>query len=216
MINEAVKTGSKISAGIEGLDDIMGGGFPAVHLYLIEGDPGTGKTTLALQFLLEGVARGEKSLYVTLSESKQELLDVAKSHAWSLDGIEIFELLPEEENLRPDGQYTVFHPSEVELADTTKSVIDEVKRLEPSRVIIDSLSELRMLARDPLRYRRQILSLKQFFVGRKCTVLLLDDRTSEGQDTQLQSIAHGVISLEQLTPAYGASRRRLRVAKLRG
>lgn len=215
MINEAVKTGSKISAGIEGLDDIMGGGFPAGHLYLIEGDPGTGKTTLALQFLLEGVARGEKSLYVTLSESKQELLDVAKSHAWSLDGIEIFELLPEEENLRPDGQYTVFHPSEVELADTTKSVIDEVKRLEPSRVIIDSLSELRMLARDPLRYRRQIMAFKQFFYSCACTVLLIDDRSSGDHDLQLESIAHGVLSLENLAREYGIKRRRVEVIKLR-
>jgi circadian clock protein KaiC len=175
----------RIATGITGLDDILSGGLPAEHLYLIEGDPGTGKTTLALQFLMEGVDAGESCLYITLSESKTELLLAAKSHGWNIDNLEIFELLPDERSLRPEGQYTVFHPSEVELADTTKAVLEQVEKLKPKRVVIDSLSELRMLAQDPLRYRRQILAFKQFFAGSGCTVLLLDDRTSTDRDLQL-------------------------------
>ena len=206
----------RVKTGIAGLDDILGGGFPSNHLYLIEGDPGTGKTTLALQFLLEGARVGEKTLYVTLSESKHELLGVATSHGWSLDQIPIFEMTPPEEELRAEAQYTVFHPSEVELADTMSQVLKQVEEIQPARVIFDSLSELRMLARDSLRYRRQILGLKRYFSGRNCTALLLDDRTAETADLQLQSIAHGVLMLQNLGRDFGINRRRLEVRKLRG
>ena len=203
------------SSSVGGLDAILGGGFPVDRLYLVEGDPGTGKTTLALQYLLEGVRRGEPALYVTLSETHEELTAVAASHGWTLDGITIHEL-SSDETLRPDAQYTAFHPSEVELGDTMNVVFQTLERVRPQRAVFDSLSEMRLLARDPLRYRRQILALKQSFIGRRCTVLLLDDRTAEGGDLQLQSLAHGVIRLEQLAPEYGGARRRLRVVKLRG
>jgi circadian clock protein KaiC len=207
---------NRLKTGIEGLDDVLEGGLPSGHLYLIEGDPGTGKTTLALQFLLSGIASGESALYVTLSESAKELRDVAVSHGWSLDKVQIFEILPDEEALRPERQYTVFHPSEVELGDTTKAIVAKVEEVNPKRVVIDSLSELRMLAQDPLRYRRQILAFKQYFSGKQRTVLLLDDRTNTDRDLQLQSIAHGVIALENLPRDYGVKRRRIEVLKLRG
>jgi circadian clock protein KaiC len=206
----------RLGTGSAGLDTVLEGGFPANRLYLVEGDPGTGKTTLALQFLLEGARRGEPVLYVTLSETKEELTAVAGSHGWSLEGVCLHELVPPEESLKAEAQYTIFHPSEVELGETTRAVIEEVERIQPRRVVFDSLSEMRLLARDPLRYRRQILALKQFFAGRKSTVLLLDDRTSADADLQVQSIAHGVVMLEQLELDYGAERRRLRVSKLRG
>jgi circadian clock protein KaiC len=202
--------------GVPGLDDILNGGLLPHRLYLIDGDPGAGKTTLSIQFLLEGVKRGEKCLYITLSETKEELSAGAASHGWSLDGIEIVELIAEEKDLDGESQVTMYHPSEVELNETTRKVLDAVGRFNPARVVFDSLSEMRLLAQNSLRYRRQILALKQFFIGRKCTVLLLDDRTSEGSDLQLQSTAHGVISLEQLAPIYGGARRRLRVMKFRG
>src|SRR4051812_42831889 len=205
-----------VSTGIAGLDQLLGAGLPPTRVYLIDGDPGSGKTTLGLQFLREGVTRGEKVLYVTLSETRAELAAVAASHGWTLDGMSIHELSPSDESFQPDDQYTFFHPSEVELSVTTKAVLAEVERINPSRVVFDSLSEMRLLAREPLRYRRQILGLKQFFVGRACTVLLLDDRTSQDGDLQLQSLAHGVIHLEQLAPEYGAERRRLRIVKMRG
>ena len=212
----ATRSVELFATGIAGLDDILGGGLARNHLYLIEGDPGTGKTTIAMQFLMEGTSRGQKGLYVTLSESKTELLEIARSHGWSLDGIEIFELGPDEEHLKAEAQYTVFNPSEIELADTTNAVLSEVDRLQPERVVFDSLSELRLLARDSLRYRRQILGLKQYFSGRNCTVLLLDDRTAERHDLQLQSIAHGVVMMESVEREYGIKRRRLEVKKLRG
>lgn len=205
-----------VSTGIAGFDHVLGGGFTADRMYLIEGDPGAGKTTLALSYLLEGASRGEPVLYVTLSETKHELIAVARSHGWSLDNVHLLELVTSEESLSSDAQLTMFHPSEVELSETTQAVLAEVERLKPRRVVFDSLSEMRLLAQNPLRYRRQILALKQFFTGRNCTVLLLDDRTSEMTDLHLQSIAHGVISLQQLAPEYGAERRRLRVIKLRG
>jgi circadian clock protein KaiC len=205
-----------VSTGITGLDQILGHGLPTQRVYLVEGDPGAGKTTLGLQFLHEGIARGEKVLYVTLSETRVELAAVAASHGWTLDGMTIHELAPSDESFKPDDQYTFFHPSEVELSQTTKAVLQEVERINPTRVVFDSLSEMRLLAREPLRYRRQILGLKQFFIGRNCTVLLLDDRTSQDGDLQLQSLAHGVIMLQQLAPEYGAERRRLRIVKLRG
>jgi circadian clock protein KaiC len=205
-----------VATGIAGLDDILGGGLTANRLYLVEGDPGSGKTTLALQYLLEGRRLGEAGLYVTLSETKDELASVASSHGWTLDGIHICELIPSEESLLPEAQSRMFHPSEVELSETTKAVLQEVERIRPVRVVFDSLSEMRLLAQNPLRYRRQILALKQFFSGRKCTVLLLDDRTSEEADLQLHSLAHGVVTLQQLAPEYGAERRRMRIVKLRG
>ena len=202
--------------GIAGLDSILGGGLPSNHVYLVDGEPGAGKTTLALQFLLEGAKCGERGLYVTLSESRDELTAVAESHGWSLDSIEIFELT-ESTNARGEHEeYTIFHPAEVELHQTVEAVLDVVQRVTPARVVFDSLSEMRLLARDPLRFRRQILSLKQFFAGRECTVLLLDDKSSPEGDMQLHSLAHGVILLEHVAMEYGAERRRLRVTKLRG
>lgn len=206
----------RAATGIEGLDDILGGGFPVHRMYLIEGDPGAGKTTLALQFLLEGVRKGEPGVYATLSETEEELRDVARSHGWSLDGITICELQTAEESLKADSQYTFFHPSEVELSETTKSVLETVEKVNPGRVVFDSLSEMRLLARDSLRYRRQILALKHYFTGRSCTVLLLDHTGSATSDFQLQSLTHGILSLEQLVPLYGGQRRRLRVQKVRG
>ncbi len=204
------------STGVEGLDDILGGGLTRDRLYLLEGNPGAGKTTLALQYLLHGAASGEAGVYVTLSETKAELIAVADSHGWSLDSIHIIDLVASEEELDPDNQFAMFQPSEVELGSTTKAILREIERVKPKRVVIDSLSEVRLLAQGSLRYRRQILALKQYFIGRNCTVLLLDDLTSEASDLHLQSIAHGVLSLEQLAPEFGAERRRLRVAKLRG
>ena len=198
------------------MDDILGGGFARHRLFIIEGVPGSGKTTLALQFLQEGVRQGEPVLYVTLSETVEELKAVANSHGWTLDGIAIRELSPSEAELEPDEQNTMFHPSEVELVSIIKRLLDDVDRMKPSRVVLDSLSELRLLAGSPLRYRRQILALKQFLARRRCTVLLVDDLTEPGHEMPMRSIAHGVVQLEQLQPEYGAQRRRLRVIKYRG
>src|SRR6185312_11753567 len=186
-----------VATGVGGLDDILRGGLTPNRLYLIEGNPGSGKTTLALQYLLEGVRRGERTLYVTLSETRQELLAVAKSHGWSLEGIDIHEMESAEQSLDAESQLTMFHPSELELSETTRAVLAKVEKTKPRRVVFDSLSEMRLLAHNPLRYRRQILGLKQFFAGRQSTVLLLDDKTGPAEDMQLQSIAHGVIHLEQ-------------------
>jgi circadian clock protein KaiC len=210
------KEDSLVRTGIRGLDDVLGGGLTPNRVYLVEGNPGSGKTTLALQYLLEGERLGERGIYVTLSETRAELAAVARSHGWSIEGITPLELVAPEAELEADNQYSMFEPSEVELNVTTKAILLEVQRIKPSRVVIDSLSEMRLLAQNPLRYRRQILALKQFFIGRACTVFLLDDLTSETEDLQLQSIAHGVISLEQLSPEYGTARRRLRITKLRG
>ncbi len=204
------------STGVAGLDDILVGGLTRRRVYLIEGVPGSGKTTLALQFLIAGAKAGEAVLYITLSETEEELRSVADSHGWQLAGITIRELTPPEAALDSDEQNTMFHPSEVELASTTKLILADVERLKPTRVVFDSLSELRLLAGSALRYRRQILALKQFFATRDCTVVLLDDMTATDHDLQMQSIAHGVILLEQLNPEYGGERRRLRIVKYRG
>jgi circadian clock protein KaiC len=203
-------------SGITGLDDILRGGFPQNCLYLVSGPPGTGKTSLAMQFLLEGAKRDERCLYITLSESRAEIEKVARSHGWDLAGIHTKELIPSEHNLSADAQLTVFNPSEMELGETTQALIGAVNEHRPQRLVIDSLSELRLIAQNPLRYRRQVLALKQFFGGHACTVLLLDDRTGGIEDDHLQSIAHGVVLLEQLANQYGAERRRLRVTKMRG
>ena len=210
----AQRTASRSSTGNPGLDEVLCGGLPSNRLYLIDGDPGTGKTTLGLQFLLAGRDVGEGGMYVTLSETAEELRATAESHRWSLDKIEIFEL----SEVQPEGgeTYTLFHPSEVELQQTVEIVLAAIKSSNPRRVVIDSLSEMRLLAREPLRFRRQILSLKQFFAGRDCTVLFLDDRTAPAGDLQLHSLAHGVIMLDHLAIDYGGGRRRLQVRKLRG
>ena len=206
---------TRLKTGIAGLDDILHGGLPASHLYLIEGNPGSGKTTFGLQFLLAGVAAGEHALYVTLAESQAELEQSAASHGFDLSGIEIFEVNPPELSSTSLEQYTVFHPSEVELADVMNSILERVSKAKATRIVIDSMSELRMLARDPLRYRRQIMTLKQFFMGQHTTVLLLDDRSGEGTDTQLQSIAHGVLRMETMEREFGVIRRQFEVRKLR-
>jgi circadian clock protein KaiC len=211
-----MSTPSIAATGVAGLDDILGGGLTPNRLYLLEGMPGSGKTTLAFQFLLEGARRGESVLYFTLSETKEEISAVAESHGWSLQGVQIRELVPSEQSLEPGEQYTVFHPSEVELSETTKKILEDVERLKPSRIVFDSLSELRLLSGNPLRYRRQILALKQFFAGRRCTVVLLDDLTAAEHDLQVQSIAHGALLLEHTMPAFGPPRRRLSVTKYRG
>jgi circadian clock protein KaiC len=207
---------SRVSTGNVGLDDILGGGLDPDRVYLYEGRPGTGKTTLAMQFLLAGARNGERCMYVTLSENKRELAVVARRHGWSLEGIDIFELISPEATLDPSQELTVLHPSEMELSETTQLVFERVQESNPHRVVFDSLSEMRLLAQNPLRYRRQILALKNFFTHRLCTVVLLDDLSSAQTDLQLHSISHGVVHLEQLAIDYGAERRRLRVIKMRG
>jgi circadian clock protein KaiC len=206
---------SRCGTGIAGLDTILGGGLASNHVYLVDGDPGTGKTTLGLQFLLAGLAQGERGMYVTLSESASELSDTAASHNWSLDGLDVVELA-EVQPGRADEAYTLFHPSEIELQQTVEVILAAIEEKRPVRVVIDSLSEMRLLARDPLRFRREILSLKQFFAGRQCTALFLDDRSAPEGDMQLHSLAHGVIVLDHLSVDYGSERRRLEVKKLRG
>lgn len=209
-------TGHVLSTGIAGIDDITGGGLPSERLYLIEGPPGSGKTTLALRYLLEGVARGEAGVYVTLSETMQELEGVAESHGWSLDGIAVLDMTTNSDIAAPEAQYTVFHPSEVELQNTVDRILAKVEERKPTRVVLDSLSDMRLLARDPLRFRRQILALKDFFASHGVTVLLLDDQSVDDTDRQLHSLAHGVLRLEQIALLHGAERRQLRITKLRG
>lgn len=207
---------SNKSTGVPGLDSVLGGGWPTGHVYVVSGQPGCGKTTLGLQFLLEGISNGERVLYITLAESGRELRQVANSHGWSLRGIEIFELLPMEESLKVEEQYTVLYPGEVEMSGIIKSILARIEEVEPKRVVFDSLSELWLLARESLRFRRQLLALKQYFAGRETTVLMLDDHTATEVERDLQSIVHGVLRLENLARDYGTRRRRLEVLKLRG
>jgi circadian clock protein KaiC len=211
-----VSTLARAATGIAGLDDVLNGGFIRNRLYLIEGMPGSGKTTLALEFLMQGVRSGESVLYVTLSETVEEVRAVAESHGWDLAGINMRELGPPEGVLDGEQQYTVFHPSEVELSETTQKIIGDIEKFQPKRIVFDSLSELRMLAGNPLRYRRQILALKQYFIGRGCTVLMLDDLTSGEHDINVQSICHGALLLEHSLPTFGVQRRRVSVTKYRG
>lgn len=207
-----------VATGTAGLDTILRGGLPVSRLYLVEGQPGSGKTTLALQFLLKGAEVGESCLYITLSETADELAEVARSHGWSLDALHLFELASAQEVLGDGRQQSVLHPWEVELDGTVKLIQAEVERLKPTRIVFDSLSELRLLAQDSLRYRRQVLALKQYFSPRNITVLLVDDLTGNGgeRDAHLHSLCHGVISLERFTLDFGAARRRMQVQKLRG
>jgi circadian clock protein KaiC len=218
MNDSAASLGDLCSTGAEGLDYILCGGLPRNCLYLVQGDPGSGKTTLALQFLLEGVRRGERVFYITLSETKEELEKVARSHRWSLEQIPLIELSAIESLLRPESQTTVFHASEVELSAVTRLLLSEMQAHQPARVVFDSLSEFRLMSESPLRYRRQLLRLKQQLAAQGSTALLLDDKMDSGRagaDPHVLSLAHGVIEMEQLSPEYGKSRRRLRALKLR-
>ena len=207
---------ASISTGIAGLDAILAGGLTPHRTYLVEGEPGTGKTTTGLQFLADGARNGESVAYITLAETAEELQAVAESHGMSLDGIHVHEVLPSEDLLKAEQQYTMFHPSEVEMASTTQLILSVIEERKPTRVVLDSLSELQLLADTPLRYRRQVLALKQFFSQRKCTVMLLDDRTASAGDLQVRSIAHAVIQFELAVKDYGSERRRVRVIKYRG
>lgn len=209
------KNTNRLSSGIEELDDVLGGGFPAGRLFLIEGPPGSGKTTLALQFLLAGAKKSEKGLYVTFSESEDEVRAVAESHDWTLDGISLQELSTLGGRLKNEEQYTVFQPADVELSETVQRVIDDVRQVKPMRVVIDSLSEIRLVACDPLRYRRQILALKGILSECNCTVFFLEEHTVENPDLLMQSIAHGVVLLDKTQSEYGSVKRTLQVSKLR-
>lgn len=213
---EAENSVGLAATGIAGLDAILEGGLPRHRIYLILGQSGTGKTTLALQFSLQGLRNKERTLYFTLAETEEELHQVASSHGWSLDGIDFCELATVGKGLQPEEQYTLFHPSEVELGESIKHIQDEVERVQPTRVVVDSLTGLRLLAEDPLRYRRQMEALRRFLVSKACTVLLLDEDILLQDDFQTRSLAHGIIQLEQLVQEYGADRRRLRIVKLRG
>jgi circadian clock protein KaiC len=205
-----------IATGSQALDDILAGGYARSRVHLIEGRPGSGKTTLALQFLMAARERGEKTLYVTLSEGRDELIASAATHGWSLDGIELYELVPPELSLDPSREQSVVYSSDLELGETVKLVMDCVERTKPDCVVFDSLSDIRLLAGSPLRYRRQVLALKHYFTGKDITTIFVDDLTEEMDDANLHSLVHGVIRLEQLTISYGAERRRLRVFKMRG
>ena len=202
--------------GIPGLDDILAGGLERERVYLLEGAPGTGKTTSAMNFLLEGARLGERGLYITLSETEEELRGTARSHRWSLEGIDIFELVPPESLLDEQQQQSLLYSSDLELGETTRMIFESVERNSPRRVVIDSLSEIRLLAQSSLRYRRQVLALKHYFAKHGATVLLLDDLTTDVNDKTVHSVAHGVIQLQELAPEYGAERRRVRVVKYRG
>jgi circadian clock protein KaiC len=212
----SVQIEGQASTGIAGLDDVLGGGFQRGRVFLLEGAPGTGKTTIATQFLLAGAKAGEPTLYITLSETEEEMRDSAASHSWDLSSLNLFELLPPENLLDEDQQQSLLYSSDLELGETTKRVFEALERAKPHRVVLDSLSEIRLLAQSSLRYRRQILSLKHYFVRQGATVLLLDDLTTDVNDKTVHSVAHGVVRLEETAPEYGPERRRLRVLKYRG
>lgn len=212
----ALKSEKRLKTGIDGFNNILNGGIPENRLYLMQGEPGTGKTTIAFQFLLEGIKNKERCLYISFSESREELESVARSHNWDISKLNMLELGSIEEQLKPEALNTVFHPSEVEMNQTMKVLHSEIERIKPNRVVFDSISEMRMLADSSLRYRRQMLALKQFFASQNCTVLMLDDLTTSPKDLQVQSIVHGVINLQKLHPEFGTERRRLNVVKLRG
>jgi len=216
METELAETSSKAALGVQGLDDITDGGLARGRLFLLEGMPGTGKTTIAMQFLIDGAAAGERALYITLSETEDELRASAASHGWSLDGVDVFELVPPESLLDADQQQSLLYSSDLELGETTKRIFEVFEKVNPSRIVLDSLSEIRLLAQSSLRYRRQILALKHYFARSGTTVLMLDDLSNEAKDATMHSVAHGVIRLEELSPEYGAERRRLRVVKYRG
>jgi circadian clock protein KaiC len=216
-VNENTDAPAKARTGVAGLDDILVGGLAPGHIFLLEGNPGTGKTTIALSFLLEGARQGELGLYITLSETERELRDGAKSHGWTIpEGVEIFELVPPESLLDAAQQQSLLYSSDLELGEATRQIFDVFEKVRPARVVLDSLSEIRLLAQSSLRYRRQILALKHYFARFGTTVLLLDDLTSDTLDKTVHSVVHGVIRLEELAPEYGAERRRLRVSKYRG
>lgn len=215
MTNET-PSDARVSTGIAGLDEVLGGGLPKDAVYLVQGNPGVGKTTFALRFLLEGAERGERCMYVSFSETKEELAAVARSHGWPTDSLSIYELLSAAKRLEQTDDQTMFHPAEVELEEKTQPLLEEFDRVKPARLVIDSVSEIRLLAREPLRYRRQLLELKQYFADRRCTVLLVDDKIAARDEDIVQTIVHGIISLEKVTPLYGSTRRRLSVEKLRG
>ncbi len=206
----------KARTGIPGLDDILLGGLAHGRVFLLEGSPGTGKTTMALRFLMEGAHNGERGLYVTLSETEAELRASAESHGWDLKDVDIFEVVPPESLLDAEHQQSLLYASDLELGETVKPIIERVERSKATRIVLDSLSEIRLLAQSSLRYRRQILALKHYFARHGATVLLLDDLTTEALDKTVHSVAHGVIRLEEMSPDYGAERRRLRVVKYRG
>jgi circadian clock protein KaiC len=208
---------AKAATAVPGLDDILGGGFTRGALFLIEGDPGTGKTTLATQFMLEGARLGERCLYITLSETKSELLRGARSHGWMLrPDIDIHEAQPGSSITDPDQQQSLLYASELELGEVVKSIFEACENYRPSPIVLDSLSELRLLAQSSLRYRHQLLAMKHQFAHMSATVLALDDLTADVEDKSAHSIAHGVLRLEQLAPNFGGQRRRLRVHKYRG
>jgi circadian clock protein KaiC len=213
---ELLQDAAPVTTGLPALDYILRGGFAANRVHLIEGEPGAGKTTLGLQFLLEGTRKGERCLYITLSEGRDELIQIAGTHGWSMDGVEIFELVPPELSLDPDREQSILYASDLELGETLRLVMEEVERVAPARVVFDSLSEIRLLSQGALKFRRQVLALKHFFATRHSTVLFLDDLTQSEEDLGLHSLAHGVIRLEQIAQTYGAERRRLRVFKMRG
>ncbi|OAI43253.1 circadian clock protein KaiC [bacterium SCGC AG-212-C10] len=204
------------NTGVAGLDYVLGGGLPEGRVYLTEGEPGSGKTTLALQFLYEGAAQGEVGLYLGLSETVEELNDVVASHGWAPPPFQVLELHPSDDSLSPDSQYTIFHPSEVELGATTKRIIEAIETNKPRRVVLDSLSEMRLLAQSPFRFRRQIIALKHYLAQHGCTALFLDDRAPSTTESPVHTLTHGVISMEHYAADFGTERRRLRISKLRG
>ncbi|MEC5159572.1 MULTISPECIES: ATPase domain-containing protein [unclassified Janthinobacterium] len=216
MDQQDIHTTALLSTGVPGLDAVLAGGLTPERLYLVEGEPGTGKTTLALQFLQEGARLDEPVLYITLGESAVELRASARSHGWDLAGVPIVEIIPDEDMLDPDQQYTIFQPSEIELGLTTQRILAAIEQHKPTRLVLDSLSELQLLAERPLRYRRQVLALKQYLSSRRCTTLLIDDRAPACDDMRVRSVAEGVVALDLLVQAYGAERRRVRIVKYRG